>query len=64
MPVQKTKQDLAYAILNMTYGDLMYVAGQFTEMTAKDNGARPRPKTAEDFASLLHDWADAVADDE
>lgn len=62
--LQKTKQELATVILGMTYGDLMYVARQFSEMCAPDNGARPRPRTAEHFASMLHDWADGLADDE
>ncbi len=64
MVLQKTKQELAATILGMTYGNLMQICGEFVNMTAPDNGARRRPKTAEDFASMLYGWADAFEDDE
>lgn len=64
MALQRTRHDLAAAILNMTYGELMAVSEEFAGMTATDNGCRPHPKTAEHFASLLHDWAEALADNE
>lgn len=63
MAQQRTANDLAAVILNMTYGELMEVCGTFSDMTAKDNGARPaRTKTPQDFASLLHDWAEVQND--
>lgn len=64
MPAQRTQREFADVILGMTYGDLMEVAGAFADMTDKKNGARPvHTKTPQDFASLLHDWAEAQADD-
>lgn len=62
MPVQRTPSELADVILGMTHGDLMIVAGSFADMSAPDNGVRARPKSAVDFASLLHDWAEAQED--
>lgn len=61
--INKTQGDLANAILGLTYGDLMNVCGAFADMTDADNGARPRPRTAEHFAALLHDWAEAQEED-
>lgn len=63
MPQQRTQDELAAVILGMTYGDLMEVCVAFSEMCAKDNGVRPvHTKTWEDFAALLHDWAESQED--
>lgn len=52
---------LANAIMTMHYGDLMQVAREFRGMCTEDRDVRRLPKTAEDFASMLHDWAEAQA---
>lgn len=47
---------LANTILGLTYGDLMEVAEEFSDM-CKDKEVRDFPKSAHDFAAMLHDWA-------
>ena len=56
------KQSLAESILVLTYGQALEVAGELADMVA-DRKSRPQLKTAQDFASLLHDWAEANASD-
>jgi hypothetical protein len=51
-------KNFACLILRMTYGDLRDIAGDFAAMVEEEE-MRPRPKTTEDFANLLHDWAEA-----
>jgi len=62
MPMQTTKGEFAKAILGMTYGGLMEVAAELSEMKEKD--VRPKIETPEEYASLLHDWADAQGDED
>lgn len=56
-----TKAQFIAAILGMTYGDLMEVCGELASAN-RDKETRPKLETAEEFASLLHDWADAADD--
>ena len=57
-----TPGHLACAILSMTYGDLMDVAGEFSDAIA-DREAWPKGcKTSEEFATLLYNWAEAQED--
>lgn len=53
-----TKKDLALVILKMNYGELKSVGDEFAE-TIKDKESRPKLETAEEFADLLYDWAEA-----
>lgn len=62
MAVKGTATKLANVILAMTYGDLMEVCYEFSQMV-DDKDVRTSPKEAADFASLLHDWADAQAEE-
>lgn len=59
--VANAKGKLAQAILSLTYGELMEIAGELAQM--KDPEVRPKIETAEEYAALLHDWADATDDD-
>jgi hypothetical protein len=47
-----TKNAMAAAILAMPYGELIKVAEQLADIKLS------RLETREDFAKLLHDWAD------
>lgn len=58
----KTKQDLAELIVGMSYGELKTVAHELAS-TVEDKEARPKLETAEEFADLLYDWAEAAAAD-
>lgn len=53
-----TRVELADAILGLTYGDMMEIAGELSRM--KEPGVRPKIETPEEYAALLHDWADSV----
>lgn len=55
------KAELASAILEMSYGGLKAIAAELAE-AIKDKEARPKLETAEEFADLLFDWAEANAD--
>lgn len=57
----RTSKDLASVIMDMNYGDLKAV-GAALARTIEDKEARPKLETAEEFADLLFDWAEAVAD--
>lgn len=58
MPYTKSPDELADAIAAMTFGDLMSVASDLSQMAeAKD--ARPKLETPEEFASLLWDWSES-----
>lgn len=59
--VANPKGRLAQAILDLTYGELMEIAGELSEMKQPD--VRPKIETPEEYAALLHDWADATDDD-
>jgi hypothetical protein len=64
MGIQTDRTDFVETILNMPYGQLKQIAHELAE-TIKDKGARPKLETAEEFADLLWDWADANrADDQ
>lgn len=55
-----TKKDtlaVSKAILALTYGEMMDMAYSLSTMIEKD--VRDSPKTPEDFASILYDWAGA-----
>lgn len=58
-----TPKGLARVIASMTYGDLKSVATDFAAM-CEEMEPRGTPKTAEDFAELLNDWAEAQIEDE
>jgi hypothetical protein len=55
-----TPKDLARAILAMNYGALREVADDLAR-ACKVKEVRPKMESAEDFASLLFDWAEASA---
>jgi hypothetical protein len=61
MAEQTTKAELAQTILGLTFGTLMEIAGEMSRM--KEPSVRPKIETPEEFASMLHDWADATNDD-
>jgi hypothetical protein len=48
-----TKNELAQTILDMSYGELLKVGDQLASIKHQ------RLDVAEDFAKLLHNWADA-----
>lgn len=54
----KVRSDLVRAILGLNYGDLKTVASELASAAA-DKDARPKLETAEEFADLLYDWAEA-----
>lgn len=54
---------LARVIVSMTYSDLKSVATDLAAMF-EDSDVRSAPKTAEDFAELLNDWAEAQVESE
>lgn len=54
--------DVAKSICELTYGDLMRLSEQLASMNS-DKECRPKLETSTEFASLLHDWADAYEDD-
>lgn len=54
--------DLALTIVGMNYGDLKSVAKELAR-TIEDKESRPKLETAEEFADLLFDWAEATATD-
>lgn len=56
-----TRNDLALLIVSMNYGDLKTVGAELAG-TVEDKEARPKLETAEEFADLLFDWAEATAD--
>lgn len=56
-----TKAELAAAILGLTYGSLMEVAAELAKM--KEPDVRPKIETPEEYAAMLHDWAEACDDD-
>lgn len=53
-----TRQEFAAAILGMSYGTLKEICADLAA-TIEDKEARPKLETAEEFADLLFDWADA-----
>ncbi|RKE73632.1 hypothetical protein [Pseudorhodoplanes sinuspersici] len=53
-----TTKELARSILALNYGELKSVGKDFAE-AIKDKDARPKLDTAEEFADLLFDWAEA-----
>lgn len=55
-----TRSDLAQYIVEMSYGELKAV-GAALASTCQDKEARPKLETAEEFADLLYDWAEAEA---
>lgn len=55
--LRPTADDLAKVILDMTYGELREVAAEMSKMI--EPGVRPKVQTQEDFADMLHDWAEA-----
>lgn len=57
----KTRTDLVEAILQMSYGELKSVAHELAAMI-EDKEARPKLETAEEFADMLYDWAEAQRD--
>lgn len=58
-----TRNDLALLIVGMNYGELKTVAAELASMI-EDKEARPKLETAEEFADLLFDWAEASAGDD
>lgn len=54
-----TIKQLSEVIQGLTYGDLMDVCADLAT-AASDPEARPSLKTPEEFASLLHDWAETI----
>lgn len=52
------RSDFVRAVLLMPYGELKQIAHELAE-TIKDKEARPKLETAEEFADLLWDWAEA-----
>jgi hypothetical protein len=56
------RDNLAKLIYSMPYGELMAVAGELAS-TCVVKEARPQMTTAQDFASLLYAWAEAIASD-
>lgn len=54
----KDRSDLIHAILGLPYGQLKSVCGELAGMI-EDKETRPKLETAEEFADLLYDWADA-----
>jgi hypothetical protein len=54
-----TKKDLARTIMEMDYGQLKIVAKELAG-ACEDKEARPKLETAEEFADLLYDWAEAT----
>ena len=61
MAEQSTKSELAQVILGLPYGTLMEIAGELSQM--KEPEVRPKIETPQDYASLLHDWAEATDED-
>lgn len=55
-----TRKDLASSIRSMNYAELKAVAEELAS-ACKDKEARPKLETAEEFADLLSDWAEAQA---
>jgi hypothetical protein len=53
-----TRKDLANAIRQMSYAELKAVSIELAD-AIKDKDARPKLETAEEFADLLSDWAEA-----
>lgn len=53
-----TKQQVADAILNLTYGGLKEVASDLSRMI-EDKDLWPKLETTEEFAELLYNWAEA-----
>lgn len=53
------REELAKTIFAMNYGELSGVATEFAHMV-DDPEVRTPPKTTEDFASLLFDWAESI----
>lgn len=53
-----TRRDLAETINGMSYHELKALGHELAE-TIKDKEARPKLETAEEFADLLADWAEA-----
>jgi len=49
--IEQTKQLLAQAILNMSYGELLKIGDQLASIKHQ------RLEAPADFAKLLHDWA-------
>jgi hypothetical protein len=54
------KDDLARTITTMSYGELKSVAAALVAMIDKE--VRPKLETAEEFADLLYDWAEAQSE--
>jgi hypothetical protein len=63
MDISPGKKELAKFILTMNYGKLKEVAGELAS-TIEDKESRPKLETAEEFADLLYDWAEATCDDQ
>lgn len=58
MPMVRSKKELAELILAMSYGELKSMGNDLSG-TIEDKEARPKLETAEEFADLLWDWAEA-----
>jgi hypothetical protein len=58
-----TKNDFAKAILTMNYGTLKTVCAELATAN-EDKECRPKLETAEEFADLLYDWAEATHEEE
>lgn len=56
-----TAKELAKAITTMNYGELVSVAADFASM-CEDKQVRSPPKSQEDFANLIWDWAEAESE--
>ncbi len=54
----RSKKELAELILAMSYGELKSMGNDLSG-TIEDKEARPKLETAEEFADLLWDWAEA-----
>lgn len=52
-----TRKDFAKVILSMNWGEMRHLASELSEM--KDPVVRPKIETAEEYADLLFDWAEA-----
>lgn len=61
MGIQTDRNDFVETVLNMPYGQLKQIAYELAE-TIKDKEVRPKLETAEEFADLLWDWAEAQRD--
>ena len=57
----RTVQYLSEVILSLTYGDLMAISRELAGAVAEKD-VWPTFGTAEDFAVLLHGWAEAKSE--